>query len=59
VPSWAVTTTVMVFAPTAKGMPADALPEATAVPFTVAVATVLVGVGVTVMVDVPLVSATV
>ena len=33
-PSWAVTTVVMVLAPTFKAIGADAVPEVTAVPFT-------------------------
>ena len=37
VPSWAVTTVVMVFAPTFNAIGADALPEATAIPLTVTV----------------------
>jgi hypothetical protein len=38
VPSWAVTTTVIVFAPTFKEMDPDADPDVTAVPLTVIVA---------------------
>ena len=36
-PSWAVTTVVMVFAPTLNAIGAEAVPGATAVPFTVTV----------------------
>jgi hypothetical protein len=38
IPSCAVTATVMVFSPVARGIAADAVPLATAVPFTVIVA---------------------
>jgi len=37
-PSWAVTTTVIVFAPTFSAMEPEALPEVTDVPLTVIVA---------------------
>ena len=47
-PSCAVTNMVMVFAPTINGIAADAVPEVTAVPFTVTVAFGSVVVGVTV-----------
>ena len=49
VPSWAVTTVVMVFKPVFKAMAADAVPETTVVlfTFTVAVASLVVGVNVT------------
>ena len=49
----------MVFEPTANAMLPDALPDATVVPFTFMVDTVLVAVGVTVTDDVALVSDTV
>ena len=48
-PSCAVTTVVMVFGPTTKGILADAVPEATAVPFTVTVAVSSLVVGVRVI----------
>ena len=48
VPSCAVTTVVMVFAPTERAIAPDALPEATVVPFTVMVAVASATVGVTV-----------
>jgi hypothetical protein len=53
VPSCAVTTVVMVFAPTLREIAPDALPEAIGVPFTVMVAYVLLAVGVTVMLVTP------
>src|SRR6202000_2862099 len=51
VPSEAVTTTVIVVLPTANGMAAEALPEATVVPFTLMVAALLFAVGVIVMLE--------
>ena len=48
VPPWAVTTTLMVFAPTAKAMLPDAVPDVTIAPFTVIVASEFCAVGVTV-----------
>ncbi len=48
VPSWAVTTTVIVFAPTLSAMGADAEPDVVVVPFTLTVALASVTVGVTV-----------
>ena len=48
-PSVAVTMVVMVFGPTTKGILADAVPELTAVPFTVTVAVASLVVGVTVI----------
>ena len=51
-----VTTVVMVFCPTVNGMAADAVPDVTAVPFTVIVAAPSLAVGVTVMDVVALVS---
>ena len=53
-PSCAVTKTVIVFDPTANVIAAEALPDATAVPFTVTVAVGSATVGVTVMDVVPL-----
>ena len=50
-PSCAVTTVVIVFAPTAKAIGADAVPDATVVPFTFIVAVFAVLVGVTVIVE--------
>ena len=58
-PSWAVTTTGILFGPTANGMLPDGVPDVTAAPFTVTVATMLVVVGFTVMEIVLLVSDTV
>jgi hypothetical protein len=52
VPSEAVTTTVIVFAPTLNEMAPDAEPDDVVVPFTVTVAVSLVTVGVTVTDDV-------
>ena len=49
VPSWAVTTTVMVLLPTLRLIACEALPLATAVPLTVMVAPAPAAVGVTVM----------
>ena len=49
VPSAAVTTTLIVFGPTARGILADAVPEATAIPFTVRVAVASLVVGFTFM----------
>jgi hypothetical protein len=54
VPSCAVTIVVMVLFPTFNGIDADAVPEATVVPLTFTVATALLVVGVTVMLDVAL-----
>ena len=48
-PSWAVTTVVMVLGPTVKGRFCEALPEITAIPFTVMVAPGSAAVGVTVI----------
>ena len=48
VPSPAVTTVVIVFAPTVKGIFAEADPDVTAVPFTVMVEVGSLAVGVTV-----------
>ena len=50
-PSWAVTTVVMVFEPGANAIGPDAVPEATAVPFTFTVAVETTVVGVMVMDD--------
>ena len=54
VPSCAVTTTVIVFGPTAKGMALYAVPLVTAFPFTVTVALASEVVGVTVILVVAL-----
>jgi hypothetical protein len=48
VPSWAVTTVVIVFGPTFKKIPSDAVPDATGAPSTVTVALGSVVVGVTI-----------
>ena len=56
VPSCAVTTVVMVFAPTFKLILPLALPEVTAVPLTVTVALAWLTVGVTVIDDTALVT---
>ena len=45
-PFWAVTTVLMVLGPTAKGMDSEAVPDATAVPFTFTVAFTSLVVGV-------------
>ena len=50
VPSDPVTTTLILFTPTTSGKLADAVPEATAVPFTFTVAAASLVVGVTVIV---------
>ena len=49
VPSWAVTTVVMVLDPTANGSAPDAVPDVTAVPLTVTIACDSLVVGVTIM----------
>ena len=54
IPSWAVTTVVNVFKPTANGIAGEALPELTAAPFTIIVALALLLAGVTVIVEVAL-----
>ena len=46
-PSWPVITVVMVLAPTAKGMLAEAVPETTALPFTIIGAVTSFAVGIT------------
>ena len=51
-PFWAVIIVVIVFVPTAKAIDPDAVPEATAVPFTVIVAVGSLAVGVAVNDDV-------
>ena len=55
-PSCAVTTVLIVFAPTFKVTLPLALPDATELPFTVTVALVSVSVGVTVILEVALVT---
>ena len=55
-PSWAVTMVVIVLVPTANVIAPEALPDATAVPFTVTVAVASATVGVTVTEAVPLVT---
>jgi len=54
-PSWAVTTVVIVLGPTAKAMLPDAVPELTAISstFTVAVASLVVGVTVSDVIALP------
>lgn len=49
VPFWAVTTVVIVFTPTFKGMPATVVPDATGTPFTIIVAVLSLATGVTAM----------
>ena len=52
--SCAVTMVVIVFKPTAKGIAGEALPDVTAAPFTIIVALALLLAGVTVIVDIAL-----
>ena len=53
-PSWAVTTIVIVFEPNDKGILADAVPDTTVTPFTVMIEVASMVVGVTVIDDVVL-----
>ena len=58
-PSWAVTMVVMVFGPTFKAIGAEAVPEATAVPFTVTVDVVTAVTGVIVILAAPFTTSSV
>ena len=58
-PSWAVTTVVMVFGPTFKAIGAEAVPEATVVPFTFTVDVGTAVTGVMVMVAAPFTTSSV